>query len=153
MNAYLSASQAILDEILDDLAELVRPLDPACLNWRPLASDTNSIAAMVTHVTGSLRWWLGQAVGDAVARDRDAEFQAHHTADELLAMIAAARREVHERIARLAELDPSATRRVSRARHGQDVEVTAAWCLEHAVIHASEHWGQIQLTRQLYTAR
>jgi hypothetical protein len=42
---------------------------------------------------------------------------------------------------------------VHRLSSGTDATVCVAWCVEHAVIHAGEHWGQIQLTRQLYAAR
>jgi hypothetical protein len=36
---------------------------------------------------------------------------------------------------------------------GTSQDVTIAWCVEHAIIHVGEHWGQIQLTAQLYRAR
>jgi hypothetical protein len=42
---------------------------------------------------------------------------------------------------------------VHRLRGDVDATVTAAWCVEHALAHAGEHWGQIQLTAQLYAAR
>ena len=33
----------------------------------------------------------------------------------------------------------------------EEIELSLAWCVEHALIHAGEHWGQIQLTAQLHT--
>src|SRR5262249_35233004 len=64
MNAYLEANRAVLDELYENLIAFLRPLDEDCLNWRPLASDTNSVAAMVTHTAGSIANWLGRALGE-----------------------------------------------------------------------------------------
>ena len=49
MNAYLDASLAVLEEMLDDLVELIRPLGDDALNWAPLPDGTNSIAVLVVR--------------------------------------------------------------------------------------------------------
>jgi hypothetical protein len=153
MNAHLAAGLAVLEELCDGLVDLIRPLDPDCLNWSPPAPDTNSIAALVTHTAGSLDSWLARAIGETVQRDRDAEFRARHNADELIAIVERSRAEARRRFALLDGVDLGRTLPVRRLATNQETEVSAAWCVEHALIHAGEHWGQIQLNRQLYAAR
>jgi uncharacterized damage-inducible protein DinB len=153
MQPYLAANLAVLEEMYDHLAELIRPLDEACLNWSPPIPETNSIAALVVHIAGSIDNWLGRALDEPVQRDRDAEFRARHDAEALLASIEQSRRRVRERFDRLEAVDPGTVRRVRRLQSEGETSLTVAWCVEHAVIHAGEHWGQIQLNRQLYAAR
>jgi hypothetical protein len=56
--------------------------------------------------------------------------------------------------ARLDAVDRGLVRRVRRAiPRPHETEATVAWCIEHAIIHAGEHWGQIQLNRSLFLHR
>ena len=153
MNAYLEANLAVLEELCDELIALLRRLDDDCVNWQPLAKDTNSIAVLVTHTTGSINSWLARALGETAARDRDAEFRAHATTRDLIGLVERARDDARRSLERLDTMDPAEKRPVRRLSRGEDATVSAAWCVEHAVIHAGEHWGQIQLTRQTYAAR
>lgn len=153
MNAHLAASLAVLEELYDGLGNLVRPLDADCLNWTPPIPDTNSISALVTHTVGSIESWLSRGLGDAITRDRNAEFHAQHTAAELVAMIEGARLDTRRRFASLERADLGALHHVRRMSTNREEDVSVAWCIEHALIHAGEHWGQIQLNRQLYAAR
>jgi uncharacterized damage-inducible protein DinB len=153
MTPYLEANRAVLDELYDNVIAFLRSLDEDCLNWRPLASDTNSIAAMVTHTAGSIANWLGRALGEVPTRDRDAEFRARASAGDLIALLEESRANARRQLARLDNANPTMTISVHRLSSGTDATVSVAWCVEHAVIHAGEHWGQIQLTGQLYAAR
>lgn len=150
MKPELEASLAVFEELFDDLAAFLRPLDEACLNWVPPAPETNSIAAMVTHIVGSVDTWLARAVGETVERNRDAEFAARDSAAHLLAVVDEGRARLRRRYGVLADRDLAAGVAAHRVRSPQEVHVSAAWCAEHALAHAGEHWGQIQLTRQLY---
>lgn len=154
MDPHLTASQSVLDELYDALTALLRPLDEDCLNWTPTDDESNSIAALVHHIAGSLDNWLTRALGEPVVRDRDAEFRGRGDAATLVAIIERSRTRSHAAFARLDGVDRGTMRHVQRALpqpHESDVPV--GWCIEHAIIHAGEHWGQIQLTRQLYAAR
>jgi uncharacterized damage-inducible protein DinB len=149
----LEADLAVLEEILADLSELIRPLDEKALNWSPLSDGTNSIAVLVVHTVGSTKAWLARAVGEEAPRDRDAEFRARGSAGSLLALVEECGVDARIRAAQLEQLDLTRLRPVHRLRGDVDAEVTAAWCVEHSLAHASEHWGQIQLTAQLFAAR
>lgn len=149
MNAGLAARMTVLEEMFEALVELIKPLEPACLNWAP-APGANSIADMVTHIIGSLESWLARALNEPFERNREAEFEAQATAVELLTLITAARPRLRARFDRLDSLDLGTLRQVQRLSRGQSQAVTIAWCIDHAVIHAGEHWGQIQLNRELF---
>jgi uncharacterized damage-inducible protein DinB len=150
-----AAELAVLEEVYGRMAELVRPLDEAALNWRPLASDTNSIAALVHHVIDATNAWLARAVGETPARtrDREAQFRRQDSAPNLVAALAAGRDELRRRFGQLDGVDLARTLQVTRVTEPRPHEVSRAWCIEHALSHASEHWGVIQLTKQLYEAR
>jgi hypothetical protein len=153
MSAQLEAGLAVLEEQLDAMLALVRPLEADCLNWTPPVAETNSIAAMVTHTCGSIDSWLARALVESIDRDRDAEFEARADAAALVGRIERCRVDTRRRIEALEAVDPATVRPVRRLSRGEDQRVSVAWCVEHAIIHAGEHWGQIQLTKQLYGAR
>jgi uncharacterized damage-inducible protein DinB len=153
MTAHLEAGLAALEEQFDAMVALLRPLEADCLNWRPPVPETNSIAAMVTHTCGSIDGWLARALVESIDRNRDAEFETRADAAALVALVERCRVETRRRIEALQAVDPATIRSVRRLSRGQDQQVSVAWCLEHAIIHAGEHWGQIQLTKQLYAAR
>lgn len=150
VNAFLDANQAVLDEMYDALAAFLGKLDDSVVNWSPLPEDTNSIAAMVTHTIGATTSWLSRAAGAPIQRDRDAEFRVRTSAAELARLVDDGKVQADSYFLLLNDVDPATVRPVRRLSSGTDAEVTVAWCVEHAVIHAGEHWGQIQLTAQLY---
>jgi uncharacterized damage-inducible protein DinB len=148
----MAASLAVFEEFYGDLLALTSVLDEAALNWQPPVPDTNSIAALVQHVIGSNAAWLARATGEELQRDREAEFRSYATPAVLRAAIEQSRAEVQRRFALLANLDPLTPRTVRRLDAPDAAQVSAAWCVAHALIHTGEHWGQIQLNRQLHAA-
>ena len=153
MSAQLKADLAVLEELLDHLSELIRVLDEPALNWAPLGDGTNSIAALVVHTAGSTASWLARAADETLPRDRESEFRARGDAAELLALVDRCCEDARRRLAQLDSIDLASLRTVHRQRGGVDAEVSSAWCVEHALAHAAEHWGQIQLTAQLFAGR
>ena len=153
MDAQLGASLAVIDELLAAMQSLLAELRDEAVNWTPLPADTNSIAVMVVHTLGSLDTWLSRGYGVELPRNREAEFSAYVSASELVERVAQARERTKTQIARLAHVDLASPRELKRSHGPLPTEQNAAWCVEHALIHAGEHWGQIQLTRQLYDAR
>lgn len=157
----LGASFAVLDELFGDLLALLDRCDDACVNWAPLPG-ANPIGVLVRHALGSLEAWLSRAAGDPVTRDRDAEFVGGSTAAELVRLAEAAREDARARLRRLATIEGGGARRVTRLdrdlgefllKRGGPEDLTAAWCVEQALVHLGEHWGQALLTRTLYDAR
>lgn len=136
------------------MAALLDGLPPDALNWRPLpgqADDevTNSLAALVAHVTGSERYWVGEVAGGRPAhRDRASEFRVQAPGSPELAAglesTLALLRDV------LAGLSPSA---LDETVTLGDRTVTRRWAVVHGIEHAAMHLGHMQLTRQLWEAR
>jgi uncharacterized damage-inducible protein DinB len=153
MNAHLTADLDVLDEIYDDLGALIRETGDDALNWTPPVADANSIAALTRHIAGSTDAWFRRALGETFQRDRDAEFRYHGTAQELVDLLAESRATLREQAERLDSIDPAAIRRYTRLGDDHESALTVAWCIEHALVHAAEHWGQIQLNRQLFASR
>jgi len=153
MDAQLGAGLAVIEELLGAMQGLLAELGDEAVNWTPLPSDTNSIAVMVVHTLGSLDTWLSRGFGVELPRNREAEFSAFFSASELVERVAQARERTKVQFARLADLDLATPRELKRSQGPLPAEQNAAWCVEHALIHAGEHWGQIQLTRQLFDAR
>jgi uncharacterized damage-inducible protein DinB len=150
MNAHLTAGLAVLDELYDDLLELIRETEDDALNWTPPVGEANSIAALTRHIAGSFDAWLARALGETVERDRDAEFRFRGTARELTDIVDQSRARVREQFARVDAIDPATIRRYRRLGDTEESALSVAWCVEHALLHAAEHWGQIQLNRQLH---
>ena len=153
MNPYLSANLAILEELYDNLAALLGSIDADCANWAAAEPNANSIADLVRHVAGSLDAWLSRALDEPFERDRDAEFEAFHTPQELQAVVERSRTKIRDQFARLEGIDPGGVRRFRRLGADNQTELTAGWCIAHAVIHAGEHWGQIQVIRDRCAAQ
>lgn len=152
-NGHVAGDLAILEELYADLIDLVRPLEEDVLNSRPQAPDANTIAVLVRHIVGSIGMWCARALEEPFERDRDAEFRAYDAAPALVEALEASREHVRGQFERLAALDGSEPRVVPQRLQPERVPVTAGWCVAHALRHAGEHWGQIQLTRDLLLAR
>jgi hypothetical protein len=153
MNAHLTAGLAVLDEIYDDLVELIRQSDDDSLNWTPPVPHANSTATLVRHIVGSNDAWFRRALAETFQRDRDAEFRFQGTAQQLIDLLDDSRAALHEQAERLDAIDPAAIRRYTRLGDTQESALSVAWCIEHALVHAAEHWGQIQLNQQLFATR
>jgi uncharacterized damage-inducible protein DinB len=133
-------------EIHADLAKAVDGLPPEALDWTP-GAETNSINALVVHLTASEGYWLGLAMGEPPERVREQEFRAHGlTADELKGRIAAADDLARQALARI----PLADLGTARTSPLSNKTFTAGWCILHALEHSALHLGHVQLTRQLW---
>ncbi len=153
MDPFLTASLARLEEIFDDLIALLNRADEASFDWKPSTSDTNSTAILVKHMTVSAAIWLARALDEPLTRDRDAEFRFSGSRIELIAVIEDARELTRQQFARLDGIDPSEVRSYSRVTKPEQTGFTVAWCVEHALVHTAEHWGEIQLIQQLHADR
>jgi len=153
LNAHLTAGLAVLDEIYDDLAALIGQSDDDALNWTPPVPNANSTATLTRHIAGSNDAWFRRALGESFQRDRDAEFRYRGTAQELVDLLNASRTTLRDLAERLDTVDPAAIRRYTRLGDTHESALSVAWCIEHALVHAAEHWGQIQINHQLYAAR
>jgi len=147
MQTYFADYLTLLQGCHNDIHKALDGLSPDALDWVP-GKDMNSISVLVVHLTGAERFWIGDvAAQEPSDRNRDAEFKVKGLGadalkkrlDDTLAYSSAALEKFT-----LQDLE------LSRRSPQTDREFTVGWALLHALEHATEHKGQIQLTRQLW---
>jgi len=133
-----------------DIHRVFDGLPQEAIDWSP-GDGMNSLAVLVTHTAGAMRYWIGTVAGqDQSERDRDSEFRTKDDdAAALGARIDAAL--VHSRTIlgtlTLADLD---AKRIA-PRDGR--VYTVAWALMHALEHTAIHVGHMQMAWQLWDQR
>jgi uncharacterized damage-inducible protein DinB len=142
---YLDLLQDCHNGILQTLEEL----PPEALDWIP-GNEMNSIAVIVFHTTGSVRYWIGDvAAQEPSNRDREAEFRVKGVEVEVLKKRLTDNLEYARNALNTMSLDTLESTRLLSDGH----ETTVGWALLHALEHATSHLGQIQITRQLWKQR
>lgn len=135
-----------LEELHRDILHVIGDLPVQALDWSP-AEDIPSLGALVTHIIGAERYWIGDVAGGMPSdRDRDSEFKARGVAAPTL-------------ISRLRELESYEKGLLSKIsmldlesicispRTGRRFSV--GWALLHALEHTALHLGHIQIIHQL----
>jgi len=102
----------------------------------------------VFHLTGAERFWIGDvAAHEPSDRNRDSEFKVKGLGTDIL------KKRLDEALsyAKITLEKFSLQNLETPCRSPQtDRDFTVGWALLHALEHATEHNGQIQLTRQLW---
>lgn len=136
-----------LEALHADAKRAIAGLPQDALDW-VAGPDVNPLGALVVHLTGAERYWIGDVVGgEPSGRDRAAEFEARGW-DEAVLTLRLDETLAHCRavlggltLEELAELRTS-------PRDGRQFSV--AWSLAHALEHTALHLGHIQIVRQLW---
>lgn len=153
MDAEIESLSRQIQSLLTRVCECLEGLSKAQLNWRPPIDGANSLYVICAHTLGNARAWvLGIACGQAIERDRPAEFRA--AGRDAVALVAKLRRLSHEIDAALAALSPlDLDRRLLPPKslwgEGEPHETSVREAILHVVEHASIHLGQLQITRDL----
>jgi uncharacterized damage-inducible protein DinB len=134
-------------ELHSDIARALEGLPEEALDWKP-GAEMNSVAVLITHLTGAERFLIGDVVmGDPSNRVREAEFQAvGQTKQDLLHRLSVTDEYIKGAFEKMSLADLE-TERV-HPRHGNQVSV--AFSILHALEHAATHVGHIDLTVQLW---
>jgi hypothetical protein len=114
------------------------------LNWRPPATDANSLLVLATHTLGAAEAHVLELLaGQEIDRVRSREFAATGDAGPVRARLS----DVIERLTSVLDaLDPA---ELDRERPTPGGSTTGREVLLWAVMHASQHHGVAQLTRDL----
>jgi len=149
MHVFFKEYLNLLQDCHNGILESLKELPTEALDWVP-GQDMNSITVLVFHVTGSVRFWIGDvAAGDSSNRNRDAEFKARGVDAEVLKKRLADNLDYARKT--LKNMSIQDLEKVRMLPDGR--EHTVAWALLHALEHAKSHLGQIQITRQLWEQR
>ena len=119
--------------------------DDDSVNRAPHGAATNSAAALIVHACASSTYWLGHVgLGRPAERDRDAEFRATATVDELRALLARTAGQLSGLIDDV-EAGPTTTDHELRVfLHGGDT--TDGSLLLHVLEELYQHLGHLELT-------
>jgi hypothetical protein len=138
-----------LTELHADISKILDGLPAEALDWSP-GPDMNSIAVLITHLTGSERYWIGVAANKPPERDREAEFRTKGlSTEELMERVISTDDYARQVLASMSFEDLEAVRHSPRNNKAFFV----GWCLIHALEHSSLHAGHLQITRQLWEQR
>jgi uncharacterized damage-inducible protein DinB len=147
MHPYMQPYDEILNHLLERMDGIFSELPVEALDWTPDPA-MNSITVLVVHVTGALRYWLGELLGgEAAHRDRGAEFSAQGlTKVELHALL----NETQAQISRVLE---KMTPEDLAVKHYSTIHkdyFTGAYALVHGVEHTALHVGHMEITKELW---
>ncbi len=136
-----------LESLYADAAKAIDGLPQEALDWLP-APGTNSIAVLITHMTGAQRFLVGDMIGDIPSkRNRQAEFDARGLDQaRLTAMLSHAMSVSRDTLEKLTLADLESTQ--PHVKDGRSFTTTFA--LNHALAHCGVHVGHIQMTRQMW---
>ena len=150
MQTFFAEYLHLLRDCHNGILQTIEGLPPEALDWAP-GQDMNSITVLVFHTTGSVRFWIGDiAAQENSNRDRDAEFRAHGVEVDILKKRLTDNLEYARTALEKMTLQDLETKRV---RPSDGRELTVTYALLHALEHAREHLGHIQMTRQLWEQR
>ena len=150
MDQLFSDMQERFETLYKAIEKTVADLPDEALDWKP-ARDMNSLAVLLVHTAGALRFWVGDvAGGQPSGRVRSEEFETRQVdAAELMARLRAALDDAGQV---LGELDPAGLGEMRQVAD-RDESHTVGWALLHALEHTAIHTGHIQITRQLWDQR
>jgi hypothetical protein len=143
------APAAVLDlfrPIHTKIREAIDGIEPAALNWRP-GEETNAIGALIQHIAATERGNVARIMetpGPAFAWDENRAYDR----TELLKMLDEADAFLDEASATVPA--DSLTKTVVHPHRGPS---TALVLLLQTYGHVYEHYGHLELTRQLYLQR
>ncbi|HEY8293386.1 MAG TPA: DinB family protein, partial [Thermomicrobiales bacterium] len=117
-------------------------------NWRPGNDETNSVAQLVRHVTAVQNVLLNRALGESSEHNHEYSLRnSPATKEELRGLIAAAKAQKDEQLARLDAMD------MSEMLPGRQGPTLRAHYIIHTADHGQEHLGHAELTKQLWVQR
>lgn len=154
MRQVLEAACEALEKLLTELGEALDGIPDAQLaTWRPRieadgGGETNTFAALAVHTAAAGGWMLHhQVYGDDLPRDREAEFRAVATRDEIDAIFEGWLSSFRERIEQDDTVDLSAL--PPTIRESIPHWTRLHWLL-HMIDHTALHVGHTQIHRQLW---
>jgi uncharacterized damage-inducible protein DinB len=159
MTTTIDRMAHMLELLARDVLHTLKDVPEDVLNAEVEVPEANSLFAIATHLLASSRVWTQVAIaGEAFDRDRDSEFVATGTFEELSASYETWIAAMH------AALDGMPDRELDRetgfepyrpdllAAEPETGSMTVAHCLGHCMDHIAIHLGHIQVTRDALLA-
>lgn len=140
------------DRALDGMVSIVSDLGDDLANRKPSLEGSNSPFALLTHCVGVVDYWVGHLVaGRDTDRDRDSEFLASGLVQPLLDTVLSVKSQLVEDVF---HAEPAAPLRSSPPAdfQGPDMELTQGGALQHVYEELAQHYGQMELIRDVILA-
>jgi hypothetical protein len=148
-NRWAAAVLTISGESLAAMTEILAGLGDQLANTTPDLPAANSPYAIVFHCVGMIEHWAGSVVaGLKIPRDRDAEFTAAGSVEDLIRRVDDIRGRLPEWVG-IAVREGIRDRTVTGSTRSEAANATAEWVLLHVVRELAQHLGQLELTRDL----
>jgi uncharacterized damage-inducible protein DinB len=144
-----------VDRAIDGMLKIIEELGDDLANEKPDLPNANSPYAILNHCVGVVNHWVGNAIADrGIPRDRDSEFTATGTYEELKAEAKACRDRLAADLQLLDGLAPlSAPPPASYEPKGGPAKWTQGASLIHTYEELAQHYGQMELTRDVLLAQ
>ena len=140
-----------INEALDGMVAIAEGLGDKRVNQRPDLPNTNSPYAILTHCVGMTGYWLGSVLcGRPSTRDRDSEFHARGTVAEIRQAVKALQTQIRQDISCVQGDQPLGH---PLDLHGYPQYHTQGDVLLHCYTELAQHYGQMELTRDILLAR
>ncbi len=140
-----------INEALEGMVGIAETLGDGRINRRPDLPDTNSPYAILAHCVGMTTYWLGSVLcGRPSTRDRDSEFRARGTLNEIRRAVKALQQQIREDISHVQGDQPLDH---PLDLHGQTQYHTQGDVLLHCYTELAQHHGQMELTRDILLAQ
>jgi hypothetical protein len=142
-----------VDRSLDGMSSIVGGLGDDLANSTPTLDGANSPYVILNHCLGVIEHWVGaRMVGRPDRRDRPAEFGVAGPVAPLLHRVAEARSQLSADLGGFAGDVPARTQPDRRFRP-EAATLSETGVLLHVLQELAQHHGQMEITRDLLTAR
>ena len=141
-----------VDEALEGMIAIVEDLGDDRANLRPDIEGANTPYVILTHCLGVMEYWAGHAgAGRSIDRDRDAEFRASGSVDDL---VERARRSRAQLVDDLGHVEPLAAPPLTVSTDAAHMvhARTQGGALLHLYEELAQHRGQMEGCRDVILA-
>ena len=144
-----------VDRAIDGMLRIIEELGDDLANQKPDLPNANSPYGILNHCVGVVNHWVGNAVADrGIPRDRDREFTATGTYEQIKAEMTQCRARLAADLLVLDGLVPlSAPPPASYEPKGGPAQWTQGASLIHTYEELAQHFGQMELTRDILVAQ
>lgn len=151
--ALQAAYSVVAGEILDAVSSVLDRCDDETVNAVPDAPGVNSVFALVTHLDGVVADWGGNLVaGEAIARDRAAEFASVGTVAQARRLLERMRERL-PRYVHLALTDGIADRSGISSTRADAAAATPEFVVLHLLRELAQHTGHLEVCGDLVAPR
>ena len=138
----------LIERHLRPMLDIVAELGDEVANTAPDLPGANTPFQLVFHSCGMLEWWTREAIlGETVGRDRDAEFAAKGSIDDLRLRVEQVVWQLQDDLGRI---DLDAPLRGTHADYsGTPIAASARGAMLHVLEELAQHHGHLEITRDV----